>query len=319
MPDLDGLALQQALTAGGLQPAVIFLTGKGDIPTSVRAMRWAPSIFLTKPVNDADLLAAIGRAEKKIPKTCSASATLSSINARSEADAAGTRGHDPCDCRPAQQADSRRSRNRREDGEVDRGRVMDKLGVRSVADLVRLAEKAGITRMELVVARHAALLAFRPTRQSVAARPIVRHMAQPSPWIAIVDDDPSVLKALARLLRTRAVETRTYGSARDFLASLPNGMPDELPECLIVDLQMPDMTGLELQRQLNRAGIRIPTIVITAHDEADMRELCAAAGAETYLLKPLQDTALLAAINDVRAKTARTNTARTDSAGPEPE
>ena len=92
-----------------------------------------------------------------------------------------------------------------------------------------------------------------------------------------------------------------------------------MPECLIVDLQMPEMTGLELQRQLNRAGIRIPTIVITAHDEADMRELCAAAGAATYLLKPLQDTALLAAINDVRAKTARTNTARTDSAGPEPE
>ena len=125
----------------------------------------------------------------------------------------------------------------------------------------------------------------------------------PSPWVAIVDDDPSVLKALARLLRTRAVEARTYTSAQAFLASLPDG----LPECLIVDLQMPEMTGLELQRQLNRAGIRIPTIVITAHDEADMRELCAAAGAETYLLKPLQDTALLAAINDVRAKHARTH------------
>jgi FixJ family two-component response regulator len=131
-------------------------------------------------------------------------------------------------------------------------------------------------------------------------------MAQPSPWIAIVDDDPSVLKALARLLRTRAVDARTYASAQDFIASLPDGATDELPECLIVDLQMPEMNGLELQRYLNRAGIRIPTIVITAHREADMRELCEAAGAETYLLKPLQDTSLLSAIDDVRTKTART-------------
>jgi FixJ family two-component response regulator len=130
-------------------------------------------------------------------------------------------------------------------------------------------------------------------------------MAQPSPWIAIVDDDPSVLKALARLLKTRAVEARTYESARDFMAALPDGTSDSLPECLILDLQMPEMNGLELQRHLNRAGIRIPTIVITAHTDSDMRELCTEAGAETYLLKPLQDTSLLAAISEIRAKAAR--------------
>jgi len=53
-----------------------------------------------------------------------------------------------------------------------------------------------------------------------------------------------MLKALARLLRTRAVEARTYASAQDFLASLPDQTPDELPDCLIVDLQMPEMNGL---------------------------------------------------------------------------
>ena len=127
-------------------------------------------------------------------------------------------------------------------------------------------------------------------------------MAHPSPWIAIVDDDPSVLKALARFLTLRAIEVRTYKSARDFLASLSEGVPDELPECLIVDLQMPEMSGLELQRHLNRAAIWIPTIVITADRDAEMREQCEAAGAETYLLKPIQDTFLLAAIKDIRAK-----------------
>ena len=127
-------------------------------------------------------------------------------------------------------------------------------------------------------------------------------MALPSPWIAIVDDDPSVLKALARLLMLRAIDVKTYESAREFLASLPDEL---MPECLIVDLQMPEMSGLELQHHLNRAGIRIPTIVITANREAEMREQCEAAGAETYLVKPLEDTSLLAAINDIKSKAAR--------------
>jgi FixJ family two-component response regulator len=121
-------------------------------------------------------------------------------------------------------------------------------------------------------------------------------MAQASPWIAIVDDDPSVLRALARLLRARAIEARTYTSAREFLTALPDG----LPECLIVDLQMPDMTGLELQRHLTRKGFLIPTIVITAHNEAGARERCESAGAAAFLSKPLQDTSLLAAIDNAR-------------------
>jgi FixJ family two-component response regulator len=131
-------------------------------------------------------------------------------------------------------------------------------------------------------------------------------MAQDSPWIAIVDDDPSVLKALARLLKARGIEVRTYGSARDFLTSLPDGRP----ECLVVDLQMPEMTGLELQRHLIRTGIRIPTIVITAHNEGEMRELCKSMGASDFLSKPLQDTSLLAAIDKATRIDARDRRAR---------
>jgi FixJ family two-component response regulator len=118
-------------------------------------------------------------------------------------------------------------------------------------------------------------------------------MAKASGWIAIVDDDPSVLKALARLLRVRSFNVRTYQSGQQFLASLADGLPD----CLILDLQMPEMTGLELQQNLARKGIRIPTIIITAHDQAGMRERCNAAGAIDYLAKPLQDTSLFAAID----------------------
>jgi len=70
----------------------------------------------------------------------------------------------------------------------------------------------------------------------------------------------------------------------------------QLPECLNVELQMPDMTGLELQRNLTRSGLRIPTVVITAHNEAGARERCESAGAAAFLSKPLQDASLLAAI-----------------------
>jgi FixJ family two-component response regulator len=121
-------------------------------------------------------------------------------------------------------------------------------------------------------------------------------MAPSSQTIAIVDDDAAVLKALKRLLNARSYHAETYQSARQFLASLPDG----LPQCLIVDLQMPDMTGLELQKHLTQSGIAIPTIVITAHDEAGTRERCKLAGAVAFLLKPLHDTALIAAIDDAR-------------------
>jgi FixJ family two-component response regulator len=117
-------------------------------------------------------------------------------------------------------------------------------------------------------------------------------MGKTSPLIAIVDDDPSVLKALARLLRTRSFSATTYLSGTQFLDSLAEGLPD----CLLLDLQMPGMTGLELQQALTRRGIRIPTIIITAHNEGGMRELCTSAGAIAFLSKPVNDTSLFVAI-----------------------
>jgi FixJ family two-component response regulator len=127
---------------------------------------------------------------------------------------------------------------------------------------------------------------------------IILAMAEGSPWIAIVDDDPSVLKALSRLLRARALRARTYRSAQEFLVSLPDGTP----QCLIADLQMPGMSGLELLQHLSREDIEIPTIIITAHGDGGVRERCEAAGATAFLVKPLQDTALFAALGAARSR-----------------
>jgi len=117
-------------------------------------------------------------------------------------------------------------------------------------------------------------------------------MATSGPLISIVDDDPSVLRALKRLLGAWAYPALTYGSAREFLAALPH----DRPNCLIIDLHMPEMNGLELQHHLKRLGIHIPTIVITAHDEDGARQRCKSAGAVALLSKPVQDQALLDAI-----------------------
>jgi FixJ family two-component response regulator len=150
MPGLDGLELQQALTAEGAQRPVIFLTGKGDIPTSVRAMRAGAIDFLTKPVNDADLLPAIARAEKEDARSRNANAELHSINARLAI-------LTPREREVMTHVVAGRL-NKQIAGDlgtvektikVHRGRMMEKLGVRSVADLVRLAEKAGISPTKL--------------------------------------------------------------------------------------------------------------------------------------------------------------------------
>jgi FixJ family two-component response regulator len=111
--------------------------------------------------------------------------------------------------------------------------------------------------------------------------------------VAVVDDDPSVLRALRRALHMRAFDCRSYPCAAEFLQSITSGLPD----CLIIDLQMPQMSGLELHQNLRGRGLRIPTILITAHGDAQIQERSRALGILTVLSKPLRNAALFAAIH----------------------
>ena len=121
---------------------------------------------------------------------------------------------------------------------------------------------------------------------SVQDKPIAGH-------IAIIDDDAPVGRALARLIKAHSHSVQVYRSAREFLDTLKTSMPD----CLIVDLQMEEMTGLQLVHQLADMGLRIPTIFVTARDEPGMQHSCEASGAVAFLLKPVMSEALLRAIN----------------------
>jgi FixJ family two-component response regulator len=117
-------------------------------------------------------------------------------------------------------------------------------------------------------------------------------MIRQRPLIAVVDDEESVRKSLRRLLVASELDATVYASGQEFLDSLGARQPD----CLVLDLQMPGLTGLEVQRALARARVRFPTIIITAHDEPETRARCLAAGAVAYLCKPLHDELLLDAI-----------------------
>jgi FixJ family two-component response regulator len=147
MPDLDGLELQQALTAGGSQRPIIFLTSQGDIPTTVRAMRAGAIDFLTKPVRGADLMAAIARAAEEDAATRHVNAELESIQAKFAILTPREREvmtHVIAGRMNKQIANDLGAAEKTV--KVHRGRMMEKMGVRSVAALVRLAEKAGISQ-----------------------------------------------------------------------------------------------------------------------------------------------------------------------------
>jgi FixJ family two-component response regulator len=142
----DGLALQQILAATDIQLPIIFLTGKGDIPTSVRAIRAGAIDFLTKPVRDKDLLDAIARAEIDDRKARQIGAELAAIKAKIAT--LTRREREVLSHVVAGQLNKQIAADLgtvEKTIKVHRGRMMEKLGVRSVADLVRLAEKAGIS------------------------------------------------------------------------------------------------------------------------------------------------------------------------------
>jgi len=110
--------------------------------------------------------------------------------------------------------------------------------------------------------------------------------------VFIVDDDPSVLKALGRLVRAAGYQVEVFGSATEYLAR----EPPEPPACLLLDVRMPGMNGPELQRAIVGTGRGLPVVFITGHGDDSVRAQVLAAGAVDVLSKPVDDAVLLAAI-----------------------
>jgi RNA polymerase sigma factor (sigma-70 family) len=117
-------------------------------------------------------------------------------------------------------------------------------------------------------------------------------MSDPRPVIFIVDDDASVRDAVSNLLESVGLRAYALGSTEEFRkAARP-----EVPSCLVLDIRLPGMSGLEFQAELKKAGIFIPIIFITAHGDVPMTSRAMKAGAIEFLMKPFQKEELLEAI-----------------------
>ena len=114
-------------------------------------------------------------------------------------------------------------------------------------------------------------------------------MPPPEPVVFVVDDDRAMRESLTWLLDSVGLRVRSYANARDFLAEYDPAQPG----CLVLDVRMPGMSGLDLQAELARRGVELPTIVITGHAEVSMAVRAVKAGAIDFIEKPFSDQLLL--------------------------
>lgn len=110
--------------------------------------------------------------------------------------------------------------------------------------------------------------------------------------VYLLDDEPEMLKALSRVLNAHGIETKAFLSAREFLAHDQTSRP----ACLVLDLAMPELDGLEVQRRLSRDGVRLPIVFLTGHGDIPTSVRAMKAGAEDFLTKPVDAANLLRAV-----------------------
>lgn len=128
--------------------------------------------------------------------------------------------------------------------------------------------------------------------------------------VFVIDDDESMREALKSLIRSVGLKVETFASAHEFLQSR---RPD-IPACLILDVRMPGLSGLDLQRDLGEANIHIPIIFITGHGDIPMSVRAMKAGAVEFLTKPFRDQDLLDAIQQALERDRSVRSQRADSA-----
>ncbi len=122
--------------------------------------------------------------------------------------------------------------------------------------------------------------------------------AQSNTYVAVIDDDASGCRALARLLRASGIHAITYASAEEFLHDQKRPAFD----CLVVDVQLAELSGIDLQQHLANGGDSLPTIFITASDDPGMRERAESLGCVAYLRKTASGHDLLQVIRSVLSK-----------------
>jgi FixJ family two-component response regulator len=135
-------------------------------------------------------------------------------------------------------------------------------------------------------------------------------MSEDVPCVFVVDDDVSVREALMNLLRSVGLKAETFGTAEEFLSSKRS----DSHGCLLLDVRMAGMSGLDLQRQLAESGLKIPIVFITAHGDIPMSVQAIKSGAVEFLTKPFRDQDLLDAVHQAVKLSCATRKRETETA-----
>jgi len=136
----------------------------------------------------------------------------------------------------------------------------------------------------------------------------MRELREPEAVVAIVDDDPSVRRSLQRLIRSAGWRAEPFASAQEFLASPRT----DAPSCLLLDLQLPGLSGLDLQKQLAEVGLEIPIVFLTGHGDIPASVQAMKAGAVEFLTKPFDEQDLFRAIQEAIERDRRTRQRNAD-------
>jgi FixJ family two-component response regulator len=130
-------------------------------------------------------------------------------------------------------------------------------------------------------------------RFSVDLQPRARAVPVSNACVVVIDDDPKFRESLGRLLRSVGLHAQLYASVADFLGS----EPADCATCLVLDVRLPGQSGLDFQRDLATAGVRLPIVFMTGHGDIPMSVQAMKAGAIEFLTKPFRDQDLLDAVN----------------------
>lgn len=134
-------------------------------------------------------------------------------------------------------------------------------------------------------------------------------MTEARPTVFIVDDDPAVRESMGMLMASAGFATHVFPSAREFLAAYEEGTPG----CLVLDVRMPGMSGIELQEELGRKGARLPIVFLTAYADVPMAVGAVRAGALDFLQKPVNSDQLLERVRDALTLDAESRARRRDA------
>jgi FixJ family two-component response regulator len=293
MPGLGGLEVQKRISANSSMP-VIFLTGRGDIPSTVRAIKGGAVDFLTKPVDEEALISSVERALRQDRASRREAAENAKLVARFESLTPREREVLLLLARGLQNKQVAFELGITEyTVQVHRGHIMRKMEADSFATLVKLAAKLKLGTASESNGHTKRMYSRHPLESVQITRGL--PMNPQACTIGVIDDDPRVLESLANLLSSFGYSVKTHYNAEQFLRS------DTLSgtSCIVTDVEMLQMSGLGLLQYLKKSNCTVPVIIITGKPSERAKTFYLKNGAVGFFRKPVDGDALVELIGSV--------------------